>query len=48
MLYYAEIFEFKEINSEIEKIEFFRDIPYDNLTYPIIHTSLHNRYLNNN
>lgn len=46
MLYYAEIFELKEINSEIEKIEFFLDIPYDKLTYPMIHTSLYNRYIN--
>lgn len=46
-LFYAEITEFeKSINSEIEKIELYDDIPYSNLTYPIIHSLLLERYYN--
>ena len=48
MLYYAEIFEFNKISSEIEKIEFFEAFPNENLTYPIIHSILYKKYLENN
>lgn len=40
MLYYAEVFDFETLpNLEIEKIDFFKEIP-ENLTYPIIQTKL--------
>ena len=47
MLFYAEILKFKDIKSEIEKIEFFDEFPNKNLTYPIIHTSLFKKYIDN-
>ena len=45
MLYFAEIYEFAEkLESEIEKIELFDEFPKDNLTYPLIHTALINKF----
>ena len=43
MLFYAEIKEFDELpDSEIERIEFFSEIP-SNLTYPLLHLELVNK-----
>lgn len=44
MLYFAEVFELGEINSEIERIELLDEIP-ENLTYPYIQPALFNRVL---
>lgn len=44
-LFYSEITEFEStIDSEIEKIELFDSIPYSNLTYPVIHSLLLEKY----
>lgn len=45
MLFYAEIKEFDELpDSEIERIEFFSEIP-SNLTYPLLHLELVNKVI---
>ncbi|MDF2869497.1 MAG: hydrolase [Anaerocolumna sp.] len=45
MLFYAEITEFDNLpDSEIERIEFFSEIP-SNLTYPLLHLELVNKVI---
>ena len=46
-LFCANITEFENtIQSEIEKIEFFESVPCFNLTYPVIHSALLEKYKN--
>ena len=48
MLYFADIYEFdKKLDSEIERIELFDNFPKDNLTYPLIHTALIDKFKKN-